>query len=139
MSLEVSEIVAGIDRRLLQAREEIERLQAARRALAESTGAERRSSKRRRGTRRSTATAIDPATLVNALAGSAGLTTGELAKAVDGQPARVLQLMKEREAAGVVRRTGRRRATRWHLFTEEDKIAARAAEIAQQSRRGQLA
>jgi hypothetical protein len=49
----------------------------------------------------------------------------------------VLTLLKEQESAGVVRRTGTRAATRWHVITDEDRIAARAAELNAQSKRTQ--
>ena len=48
----------------------------------------------------------------------------------------MLALLKEQEDAGQVRRTGTRAATRWHAVTDEDRIAARATEIARGSRRG---
>jgi hypothetical protein len=47
----------------------------------------------------------------------------------------VLALLKEQESAGQVRRTGTRAATRWDVITDEDRIAARAAELESRSRR----
>jgi hypothetical protein len=69
------------------------------------------------------------------LDGSTGMSTPELAKATNGKPDQILALLRELEKADQIRRTGERRATRWHLITDEDRIAARAAEIAAQSRR----
>jgi hypothetical protein len=43
--------------------------------------------------------------------------------------------LRELEKTDQIRRTGERRGTRWHLITDEDRVAARAAEIAAQSRR----
>jgi hypothetical protein len=42
----------------------------------------------------------------------------------------VLELLREREQAGEIRREGRRRSTVWRLITDEERIAARAAELA---------
>ena len=69
-------------------------------------------------------------TLEPLLADSDGLTTAALAKQANGDPAYVLRLLRELEAAGRVRRTGERRATRWFAVTDEDWIQERAAELA---------
>jgi hypothetical protein len=63
------------------------------------------------------------------------MRTAELAKAANGARAQVLALLKEQETAGEVRRSGTRAATRWHIITDEDRIAARAAELTAQSSR----
>ena len=69
------------------------------------------------------------------LDGSAAMSTSELAKATNGRPDQILSLLRELEKADQIRRSGERRGTRWHLITDEDRIAARAAEIAGQSKR----
>jgi hypothetical protein len=69
------------------------------------------------------------------LGASDGLTTGTLAEQASGGRDQVLALLREMEAAGRVRRTGERRGTRWHLITDEDRVAARAAELESQSKR----
>jgi hypothetical protein len=43
--------------------------------------------------------------------------------------------LRELEKTDQIRRSGQRRGTRWHLITDEDRIAARAAELAAQSKR----
>ena len=48
----------------------------------------------------------------------------------------LLELLKESEQKGEVRREGQRRATSWYLITDEDRIAARAAQIAAQAKSG---
>jgi hypothetical protein len=53
----------------------------------------------------------------------------EVSDTTDADPGQVLALLKEQEAMGQVRRTGTRAATRWHAITDEDRIAARAAEL----------
>jgi hypothetical protein len=47
----------------------------------------------------------------------------------------VLALLRELEQAQRIRRTGQRRATRWHAITDEDRIRERAAELATRSPR----
>ena len=68
------------------------------------------------------------------LGASDGLTTTALAEQATGDRDQVLTLLREMEAAGRIRRSGERRGTRWHLITDEDRIAARAIELAKQSR-----
>ena len=65
---------------------------------------------------------------------SDGLRTPDIAERRNADPAQVLTLLRELEKTGQVRRTGERRGTRWHLITDEDRIAERAAELASQSR-----
>jgi DNA-binding transcriptional regulator GbsR (MarR family) len=68
------------------------------------------------------------------LAATDGLTTTTLAEQTDASRDQVLTLLREMEARGTVRRVGQRRGTRWHLITDEERIAQRAAELAAQSR-----
>jgi hypothetical protein len=63
------------------------------------------------------------------------MSTSELAKASGGRPDQILALLRELERTDQVRRSGERRETRWQLITDEDRIAARAAELAAQSKR----
>lgn len=58
------------------------------------------------------------------------LTTSALAERADGNRDQTLNLLRELEQAGRIRRTGQRRATRWHAITDEERIQARAAELA---------
>lgn len=59
-----------------------------------------------------------------------GLTTAALAEHSGAQRDQVLGLLRDREQTRRVRRTGQRRATRWHVITDEDRIRERAAELA---------
>jgi len=67
--------------------------------------------------------------------GNGGLTTSELAARADADRDRVLGMLRELETAGRVRRSGQRRATRWHAITDEDRIRERAAELEATRRR----
>jgi hypothetical protein len=69
------------------------------------------------------------------LIGSGGMSTGDLVDQTGGDRQQVLTLLRELEAAGEVRRTGERRGTRWHAVTDEDRIAARVAELERQRSR----
>ncbi len=64
-----------------------------------------------------------------------GLSTGALAEQGNAEASQVLALLRELERTGQVRRVGVRRGTRWHLITDEDRIAERAAELASRSKR----
>jgi DNA-binding IclR family transcriptional regulator len=58
-----------------------------------------------------------------------GLSTSALAEKTGANRDHVLGLLRELESAGRVRRTGQRRATRWHAITDEDRIRERAAQL----------
>ena len=64
-----------------------------------------------------------------------GLTTSAIAERTNGNRDQVLTLLRELESAGRIRRTGQRRATRWHAITDEDRIRERAAELAARRKR----
>ncbi len=62
----------------------------------------------------------------------AGLSANAIAKQANASYGRTLKLLHELEAAGQVRRSGARRLTVWQLITDEERIAARAAELERQ-------
>jgi hypothetical protein len=72
---------------------------------------------------------------VKLLEGSDRLTTGALSKQADADRDQVLDLLKDLERADRVRRSGQRAGTRWHAITDEDRIQARAAELAARGRK----
>ena len=135
---ESDEILRSIERRLGEAKAEIEALERARSALAVRDAEQRRAPrraadpKRRKARRR--ATEVVPAGKLEALlSADGGLTTAALAQRAAGERGQVLTLLREMEAAGQVRREGQRRSTRWHLITDEERIQRRAAELAARS------
>ena len=69
------------------------------------------------------------------LSKNGGLTTAALAKETGADRDHVLSLLRELETAGRIRRSGQRRATRWHRITDEDRIRERAAELEATRRR----
>jgi hypothetical protein len=91
----------------------------------------------RRGTRAKAGRAVEvvPAgKLELLLSDTGGLATSAVAERADADRDQVLALLRELERAGRVRRTGQRRATRWHAITDEERIQERAAELAARSR-----
>jgi hypothetical protein len=136
----LTDIVANIDRRLAEVQVEIGHLHAARTALIDRPEPVRAPSPRRarHSSARPAYDVVPAGKLTALLANSDGMRTRDLAAATNGDPVQVLSLLKEQETVGAVRRTGSRAATRWHAITDEDRIAARAAELEGQ-RRGRRA
>ena len=94
----------------------------------------RRRARRRSGAKAVRRDVVPAGKLELLLSDTDGLTTSALAERADGDRDQVLMLLRELEAAGRVRRTGQRRATRWHAISDEERIQQRAAELAAQSR-----
>lgn len=91
----------------------------------------RRRPNTKRQSRSKRAGIVPPAGKLESLLASAdGLTTTALAELTNARPDHVRTLLRELEQAGTVRRTGQRRGTRWHLVSDDQWIAARAAELA---------
>lgn len=138
----IADIITNIDQRLVQTRAEVARLEGARQALIDGAPPVA-PPKRRRAShstpaasrRRPRYEAVSADELTVLLDGSEGMSTSELATASDGKRDQILARLRELENADQIRRTGVRRATRWHLITDEERIAARAAQIAAQRRR----
>jgi hypothetical protein len=97
----------------------------------------RRSTRSRRATRKPgrSAKVVPAGKLELLLSECDGLTTASLAERANGRRDQVLTLLRELEAAGRVRRSGQRRATRWHVITDDERIEQRAAELAASRKR----
>lgn len=93
--------------------------------------------KRRRAVRRARVGPVSSDQLIALLQGSDGLASTALARESGGDGNQIRALLKQLADAGQVRKTGERAATRWHLITEEEQIAARAAEIEGQMKTAQ--
>jgi hypothetical protein len=145
----ISDIVTNIDQRIAAAQAELTHLTHARSALLSAPSAPSAAAPpkprraRRPATRPKTAAKRAPkpayevvpvGKLTALLTESQGLSTREISRATNGDPKQVLTLLKDQETAGQFRRTGTRAATRWHVITDEDRIAARAAELTARSR-----
>jgi hypothetical protein len=79
-------------------------------------------------------TRVTPDRFERRLGAGDGLTTADLAQQSGANRDLVLTLLRDLEAGGRIRRTGQRRSTRWHLVTDEDRIAQRAAQLTAQSK-----
>jgi len=130
----IEELHESIERRLQELRAEIAKIEDARRALTNGTAkpaaaqSQPAAAKPRR--RRQKLQVITAEQLQVILSESAdGLSTTAIAEQGHADPAQVLTVLRKQEAAGHVRRSGERRGTRWHLITDEDRIAERAAEL----------
>jgi hypothetical protein len=90
-----------------------------------------RSTRATRGSRGRTRSKLDADGLTAILQSEPeGLSAVVIAERANAAYNQVLELLREREQAGDVRRTGTRRTSLWRLITDEERIAARAAELA---------
>jgi hypothetical protein len=138
----LQQLIQSIDGRIHHLNSEITSLEAARSALTANGGAPTASSTaesspkpKNRRRRKSERKPPAPESVEQLLASSDGLTTAALAEQAGAGRDQVLALLRELEQARRVRRTGQRRATRWHAITDEDRIRERAEELATRSTR----
>ena len=129
----IEQLHESIDRRLQELRAEIAKIEDARRALANGSAklataepdrveATPRTRPQKQGQKTRVLTSGQ---LQQILSESAdGLSTAVIAQRGHAEPSQVLALLRELEKAAEVRRSGERRGTRWHLITEEDRIAS---------------
>jgi hypothetical protein len=100
-------------------------------ASSSATNGDAPTAKRQARRARRTNRKLDPETLESMLQGSGdGLSAVAIAKAASAGYNQVLELLRELERTGIVIRTGTRRTSLWRLITDEERIAARAAELA---------
>jgi hypothetical protein len=102
---------------------------AAQPAAGETASAREPRQRRRRRSQARASEVVPAGRLERLLSENGGLTTSVLAERTNGDRDQILTLLRELEQAGRVRRTGQRRATRWHAITDEDRIRERAAEL----------
>jgi hypothetical protein len=68
-----------------------------------------------------------------------GLSAAAIARCSNAGRSQVLELLRELESAGKVRRSGSRRTSSWRAITDEERIAERAAELERLSRNSRAA
>jgi hypothetical protein len=136
----IEQLIQSIDGRIRDLKGEIASLEKARSALISNGSAQspprkpRPNRPSRRKPKRGTEVLL--ADRAERLLGeSDGLSTAALADEAGADRDQVLTLLRDLEQARRVRRTGQRRATRWHAITDEDRIRERAAELASRTRR----
>jgi hypothetical protein len=145
----IQQLIQSIDSRIQELNREVTALEDARLALISNRSAPPaaheprprrtarqkptgRTARRNRGAKKDV---LVDESVERLLAGPDGLTTAALAKQAGAEHDQVLALLRDLEAAQRVRRTGQRRATRWHAVTDEDRIRERAAELANRQTR----
>jgi hypothetical protein len=139
---DIGQIRASIDRRLTDLAQEVASLTAARAALIEQAAAAANgaapapasASKRRAGARSSTRTRkpVEPLARQTAqalLEETGGLSTAALARRAGTTQASAKEALDGLAASGLARSWGSGRAGVWRLLTDEERIAARAAEL----------
>jgi hypothetical protein len=73
---------------------------------------------------------VDPERLQALLGAHDGRTTTAIADHTAANRIRILAVLRRLETDGPIRRAGVRRSTRWHVITDEDRIAQHAAQLA---------
>jgi hypothetical protein len=137
----IDEIRIAIERRLDDLMIEAAALEAARTALlARDEGTGERTAPKRRPRRAAAVTPIEPLSveqLEEQLNGSEGASAVAIAKRTGASYERVRAMLERLQAAGRVRSTGHSRTSLWRLLSDEERIAARVAELeAQLASRG---
>jgi predicted HTH transcriptional regulator len=115
----IEQIVANIDAQLAALKSEIKPLEDAKAALLNGgTTMPQKLAPKRAAARTAPVSDADPVPagkLVALLGGTDGVTTSTLAQETGGSVDQIRMLLKELADQGLVRQTGQRRGTRWHL------------------------
>jgi predicted Rossmann fold nucleotide-binding protein DprA/Smf involved in DNA uptake len=142
--MDITQVIEQLQAQLAETEADAQRLRTAIAALqgsAESTPAPSRGrrSPRGRATRQRTSNgrtskvALTPDVVVK-LVTPEGVPAREIRSQVNGSDNQVLKVLKDLESEGKVKRTGQRRATKWHLVTENGRSATRAAKPTRRAR-----
>jgi hypothetical protein len=134
--MEITQVIEQLKAQLAETEADAQRLRTAIEALAgtvESSPAPApvRRSPRARATRQRTSNgrtakvALTPDVVVK-LVTPEGVPAREIRSQVNGSDNQVLKVLKDLESEGKVKRTGQRRATKWHLATANGSSAATA-------------
>jgi hypothetical protein len=135
----IEDLTQSIDGQIEEVKKAIASLEAARSELVSGSAppparTPRRPARRTRATKSKSTRVVPAGVLGRLLIENPGLSTSALAKVANADRDQVLSLLKEMEGAGDARRTGVRASTRWFTITDEDKIQARAAELARRTK-----
>jgi hypothetical protein len=144
--MEISQVIAQLKAQLAETEADAQRLRTAIEALegtVESSPAPSRARRTTRGraTRARTSNgrtagkvALTPDVVVN-LVTPEGVPARDIRSKVNGSDNQVLKVLKDLESAGKIKRTGQRRATKWHLVTANGASASSVASVAKPTRR----
>ncbi len=142
--MEITQVIEQLKAQLAETEADAQRLRTAIEALAgtvESSPAPSRArrSPRGRATRqrasngRTAKVALSPDVVVK-LVTPEGVPAREIRSQVNGSDNQVLKVLKDLESEGKVKRTGQRRATKWHLATENGGSATSATKPTRRTR-----
>jgi hypothetical protein len=143
--MEITQVIAQLRAQLAETEADAQRLRTAIEALegtVESSPAPTRARRntRLRATRARTSNgrtagkvALTPDVVVN-LVTPEGVPARDIRSKVNGSDNQVLKVLKDLEAEGKIKRTGQRRATKWHLVTENGQSASSAAKPTRRAR-----
>jgi hypothetical protein len=144
--MEITQVIAQLKAQLAETEANAQRLRTAIEALegsVESSDVQppRRRAARGRAARRSASNgrtagkvALTPDVVVG-LVTAEGVPAREIRSQVTGSDNQVLKVLKDLESAGKIKRTGQRRATKWHRVTDSARAAARPAAARSAKRR----
>ena len=136
--MEIKQVIEQLRAQLAETEADAQRLRTAIEALEGSvesapTPTRARRSPRGRATRQRTSNgrtagkvALTPDVVVN-LVTPEGVPARDIRARVNGSDNQVLKVLKDLESEGKIKRTGQRRATKWHRVTENGSGAARTA------------
>ncbi|MFZ0385286.1 MAG: hypothetical protein WAL22_06475 [Solirubrobacteraceae bacterium] len=136
--MEITQVIDQLKAQLAETEANAQRLRTAIEALegsVESSDVQppRRRAARGRATRQSASNgrtagkvALTPDVVVG-LVTAEGVPAREIRSQVTGSDNQVLKVLKDLESAGKIKRTGQRRATKWHRVTDNARPAARSA------------
>lgn len=143
--MDITQVIEQLKAQLAETEANAQRLRTAIEALEGSVAtspapARGRRSPRGRATRQRTTNgrsagkvALTPDVVVS-LVTPEGVPAREIRAKVNGSDNQVLKVLKDLESEGKVKRTGQRRATKWHRVTENGRSAARAAKPTRRAR-----
>jgi hypothetical protein len=144
--MEITQVIDQLKAQLAETEANAQRLRTAIDALegsVESSDVQppRRRAARGRAARRSASNgrtagkvALTPDVVVG-LVTAEGVPAREIRSQVTGSDNQVLKVLKDLESAGKIKRTGQRRATKWHRVTDNARVAARPAAARSAKRR----
>jgi predicted HTH transcriptional regulator len=109
-----NDLKASLEAQLKAAESTIARLRAAI-AILEDEPKPKRSTRKPAAKSKEVKAVVPLGKIVAAIKQTPGMTTSTLAKQLDGNQSAILDVLKEAESKGNVRREGARRATRWFM------------------------
>jgi hypothetical protein len=145
MTMDITQVIEQLRTQLAETEADAQRLRTAIEALEGSVETSATPPRARRSARGRTSrprtsngrtagkVALTPDVVVN-LVTPEGVPAREIRSKVNGSDNQVLKVLKDLESEGKVKRTGQRRATKWHRVTENGRSAARTAKPARRAR-----